>query len=253
MDPVHSNSRLAVDIRGSRIANALGVVVQLALATFLIVLIWCMIDLRHFIEYNVGPRLIARDNQVQQFLSTADRTSRDNAVNLSQTLTNLRALTGDADDAVEQVTAALLDDKNGLLPRSNALVGQLNQAVMDADIATKTLNTEIASTGATTRATLEPLRQDLANIVGVILTAQTQIHTTGTASTDTLRSLDKALIDADTLISDPQIHEAIQHTNASMESIDIALRPWRKKAALLKLILEKMLAAGVSIIPWFLK
>jgi hypothetical protein len=224
----------------------------LAGAVLLIVLTVCALEVRAF-AIRESPRLIARDNQIQQLLSTVDRTSRDNAAKIDVTLTNLRALTGDADDSLEQITMALLDDKYGLIPRATAMIASFNQVAADADKATVTLNTEIAATGAEVRSQLAPFSKALTDMDGLIVTAQNEIATNGAASAATIQALDKTVTDADTLVSDPAIKDTLKHLDNSMETVDIALMPWRKHATLLKVILEKMLDASFTVVPLLLK
>ena len=225
----------------------------LSFAALFIALTWCTLDLRLFAIRELRPRLLARDNQIAQLLNTVDTTSKANASKIDVTLTNIRELTGDADDSLEQITNALLDDKFGLIPRATSLVDSLNATAMDADKATVTLNAEIAATGAEVRERLAPLSAALTDVDNLIKTAQAEIETNGNASAATLLALNKAIGDADTLVSDPDIKATIAHIDHSTESIDIALMPWRKKAALLKVILEKLLNASLTVVPLIFK
>jgi len=225
----------------------------LAGTILLIALTVCTLELRSFAVRELRTRLLARDNQIAHVLETLDSTSKDHAAKIDVPLTNLRALTGDADDSLEQITMALLDDKFGLVPRATAMIDSFNVVAMDADKATVTLNQEIVSTGAETRQQLKPLSQALTDLDGLIQMAQAEIARNGAASASTITALNKAVVDADTLVSDPAIQQTLQHIDNSTESIDIALRPWRKKAALLKIILEKILNASLTVVPLLFK
>jgi hypothetical protein len=62
----------------------------------------------------------------------------------------------------------------------------------------------------------------------------------------TFHQLDLAIGNVNTLLEDPNIQKILassadtsEHLEASAESIDIAMRPWRKKASQLKMVLEK--------------
>lgn len=226
---------------------------RLLLAIFIGVLIWCVIGIKMFTERELVPRLNARDAQVASLLKTVDVTSRQNADNLSQTLTNLRALTGDADDSLEQITNALLDDKFGILPRAGAVLDSLNVTVQDLDKSTLVLNSEIEKTGLDVREQLKPLSGALDDVSGLLEAATAQIQINGHASADTLTSLNRALADADRVVADPHIQQTLAHVDSSMESIDIALKPWRKKATLLKLILTKLMNVAIVAVPTILK
>lgn len=212
-----------------------------------------ILDVRDYAVHDLKPMIKARDAQVAALLTTVDKTSKKNAENIDVTLTNIKALTGDADDSIEQITGALLDDKFGLIPRAGNLVQTLNDIAIDADKATVTLNAEILKTGAFAREQLSPLSDDLKEINCLLKNAQQQIAENGTASQTTLAALTKTLDDADKLVADPHIAETIAHVDGSAESIDIALRPWRKKAALLKKILGAVGQAVLNNAAFLLK
>lgn len=72
----------------------------------------------------------------------------------------------------------------------------------------------------------------------------------------TATDLQAALGDLDKLIADPNLKSILttsaktsEHLAESAESVDIALRPWRKKASQLKMIVEKALGLIKIVIP----
>jgi hypothetical protein len=65
---------------------------------------------------------------------------------------------------------------------------------------------------------------------------------------DTFKALNQSVQDFDKLIADPNIQRILaasastsEHLADSSESVEIALRPWRKKANQLKMVVTKLL------------
>lgn len=224
----------------NRLVTILKATTLLAATLLLVLLSFAVRELQMYTERELKPMVNAQSAQITALLKTVNDTSSFEEKKLDIVATNIVALTGDADDVVEQVRGALLDDKFGLIPRSSELMGTLNQTARDADAVTATLNGEILMTGAEARKQLAPIAGTLEDAQSLLEEGTVQLRIEGSDSSDLLKSLNRTVTDADAVIADPQIKQTIAHVDSSAESIDDALLPWRKKAALLKMILEKV-------------
>lgn len=105
-----------------------------------------------------------------------------------------------------------------------------------------------ALTGVATDA-LQPLQATLDSVARFSDDLEQEMRTGGDVA-GALAKLNQAVGDVNTLLENDDIQkilassaETSQHLAASAESVDIALRPWRKKANQLKMLLQK--AAGM--------
>jgi len=92
---------------------------------------------------------------------------------------------------------------------------------------------------------LQPLKTSLDNVAALSADLEKQMAAGGDVA-GAFHQLDLAVDNVNTLIEDPDIQKILassagtsEHLEASAESIDIALRPWRRKASQLKMVLEK--------------
>lgn len=210
---------------------------------FLVLLSVVTLEFRSYTLNTVQPMLNKQSASITALLNTVNETSSFNSKKLDIMATNIVALTGDADDAIEQIRGALVDDKFGVLPQASELIVSANRVVNDADKVTDTLNTSIAATAAKAQDALAPVPDTLADAQSLLEAGTVQLHINGVASAALLGSLDKTVKDGDALVSDPEIKETIAHVDSSVDSIDIALKPWRKRVTLLKQIVSHVAQA----------
>jgi ABC-type transporter Mla subunit MlaD len=93
---------------------------------------------------------------------------------------------------------------------------------------------------------LKPLASTLSHIDELTQTLNQQVKTNGDQAGKTVAELNKALGDMDKIIADPNIQKILAssadtsgHLAESAKSIDIAMRPFRQKAAMIKTVLLK--------------
>ena len=91
------------------------------------------------------------------------------------------------------------------------------------------------------------MKTSLDNVAALSADLEKQMAAGGDVA-GSFHQLDLAVGNVNTLLEDPSIQKILassadtsQHLAASAESIDIAMRPWRKKASQLKMLLEKAL------------
>ena len=96
---------------------------------------------------------------------------------------------------------------------------------------------DVLNVSDSARKSLEPLAKVVVDIDGTILRLNQQIDAQSPDLHLTVEHINQDLVDLDKLIADPHLSSTIAHVDGTMETVDIALRPWRKRAGLLKTIL----------------
>jgi hypothetical protein len=128
----------------------------------------------------------------------------------------------------------------GVFPLFEGLIGDLRGTVADlrADLDRLTNSTDEA---------LKPLRTVLEHTAALLDTLDRQIQAGSPKALETIAALTRAIDDTDRIIADPNITQildhaarATEHVEGATESVDIAMRPWRKRASALKLVFEKL-------------
>jgi ABC-type transporter Mla subunit MlaD len=141
---------------------------------------------------------------------------------------------------------AVLDESLASLQEAHATLKAATSLVraMQTDLGTLTANANGVLT--TANQTLAPLQSALTSIADLTKTLDEQVRAGSPLAAQTVTDLDGAVKDLDKLIADPNIAAALanvagatKHLDGSAESIDIALRPWREKANMLKTIVSK--------------
>lgn len=136
----------------------------------------------------------------------------------------------------------------GILPQTQTLVSTLNSTVSG-------LSDDFNRLTNSTTDTLVPLKATLTNI-NVLSSDLANEMATGGNIDSTLANLSKAVLDADTLIADPNVKQTIangqditKHLASSAETLDDVMMPWRKKVTQLKIILGKLAGMLKIVIP----
>jgi hypothetical protein len=158
------------------------------------------------------------------------------------------------EETLEDLRASILGGKDtrgtnheGTIPIANNLLTSVNDIAVDAR---KDLNRLTDSTDTTLQALgqrLNPLAPMMANIEKLSADLERQMREGGNIDAS-LEALTKTIEDFDRLVADENVKKILassaktsEHLAGSAESVDIALRPWRKKASQLKMVLGKIL------------
>lgn len=153
-------------------------------------------------------------------------------------------------------THAVLVEAQGTLKAATTLLGTMNTRVdallKDADQAVK----DGDQTLKTANETLKPLKTAFGNIAQLTATLNQQIAQAAPEAAATKAKLDRAFDDLDHLLADPNIGKTIahiegtsKHLESSADSIDIAMKPWRERAHLLKTVVSKAWDTFLHLIP----
>lgn len=190
----------------------------------------------------VGARLSARDQQVGLLLKqvsdyaeqnywdvyalneTAVTTARQFSEFLRKTDININGGEG---------RKGIFDDLHDLLQQTNKASAEL-----EADVHRLLVSGNKA---------LEPLASALNDVASITTKLDKQMTTTGEGVDKLVQDLDKAIGRVDRLLADPNIQATLLNVQESTKSIDIALRPWRERAHLLKVILGRVLSMAPGI------
>jgi hypothetical protein len=174
--------------------------------------------------------------------------------NIVAMLESSTAASRTSEEMIEDIRAALIGGKDtrgkehaGVLPTTTE---GLTSVVLTAETARNDLDRVAASlektAGAATE-TLKPLRGALENIEKLSADLEVEMAAGGSVK-HTVDGLARSVDDFDKLISNPDIARLLagsaktsEGLAGAAESIDVALRPWRKKAALLKTVIGKII------------
>jgi chromosome segregation ATPase len=169
----------------------------------------------------------------------------DNYYDAKATMETVATTAKDTDDFVRDLhkqTSGTLTEAQGLLSDARGLVtgmrADVDRLTDSADTDAKALDADLAKIGQ--------LTEDLDG----------EIRSGAATAKKTAADLQAALSDLDKLLADPNLKAILassaktsDHLAESAESVDIALRPWRKKASQLKMIVEKALGLVKIVIP----
>jgi ABC-type transporter Mla subunit MlaD len=186
-------------------------------------------------------RLLADTRETLQSTNALIKDAKDSLDDtywdVKATIETVATTAKDTDDFVKDLhrqTSDTLTEARGLLSDSRSLVTS-----MQSDMGRLTDSTDAA---------LKPLATTLERIAQLSATLDTEAKRGGIAVNNVALELQSALDDLDNLITDPSIQKILTNSTdtskylaESAESIDTALRPWRKKAGQLKMIVEKAL------------
>ena len=91
------------------------------------------------------------------------------------------------------------------------------------------------------------MREALQNVASLTSKLDIQMTTTGAGVDQIAKDLDKAINHVDDLLTDKHIKAALANVDESTKTVEIAIRPWREKAHLLKVILGKVLSMAPGV------
>jgi len=146
-----------------------------------------------------------------------------------------------ASTASSRVTEEMLEDIRTALMGGSDTRGNLHQGVFPlCEILIQDLRQDLDRLTGSADATLKPLQSALANLAELTATLDSQVREASPQARHTIELLNQSLAELDTLLADPNIQKTLVNVEGSTESVDIALRPWRERAGLLKTILSKV-------------
>jgi hypothetical protein len=146
-----------------------------------------------------------------------------------------------ASTASSRVTEEMLEDIRTALMGGADTRGNLHQGVFPlCSLLIQDLRRDLDRLTGSADATLKPLQSALANLAELTATLDLQVRKASPQAQHTIELLNQSLAELDTLLADPNIQKTLAHVEDSTESVDIALRPWRQRASLLKTILSKV-------------
>ena len=166
---------------------------------------------------------------------------------IQQMIYNSTASSRQTEEFVEDLRAAILGGRDtrgveheGVIPAATGLLDSLKDT-------SDHFRADLDKLSDSADGALKPLKATLENVAALSADLEKQMVAGGDVA-GTFHQLDLAVGNVNTLLEDPSIQKILassadtsQHLAASAESIDIAMRPWRKKASQIKTILEKAL------------
>jgi hypothetical protein len=174
----------------------------------------------------LASQLLATTGSVKAAAAQSYQTSRSVEATARESLDLVRGLRTDTHD--------LLIEARGSLREATELERALRQ---DLDRITGTADATVAAAQA-------PLQQ----LDHLLATADAQLAANGQVTQKTLQDIAGATRDLDVLFADPNVSATLAHVagtsdhlEESAKSIDIAMRPWREKASMLKTVISKAL------------
>lgn len=176
----------------------------------------------------VSAKLSAQDERLSKILdnvnSFVDETYYDNYANVQTTAVLLRELT----ETVRVAREELLPESTKLIKEATSLVASIKEDSHDMTV--------------DAQGTLNNIDVLLTNVNEQVSSGSSKAGKTAEALEQALRSLDALLANKDNAAILSNVEKTTRHLGESAESVDIALRPWREKAKMLKAILSKALS-----------
>jgi hypothetical protein len=150
--------------------------------------------------------------------------------------------------AVEATAQESLVLVRGIRTDTHDLMAEARGTLHEATELERSLKTDLdritGAADATVAATQAPLQQ----LDHLLATADAQLAANGQVTQTTLQDIAAAARDLDVLFADPNVSATLahvagtsEHLEESAKSIDIAMRPWREKASMLKTVISKAL------------
>jgi hypothetical protein len=146
---------------------------------------------------------------------------------------------------VREVHAVVVDAR----PQVDETLRALASAAREGALMAADARVDLARLTAGASGDLERLDAALAAVTNLAAELQRQIAAGGPEIAAVAGRLDAALGHLDELLADPNIGKTIAHAEGSAESVDIALRPLREKAHLVKVVFEKLIGLIKLTIP----
>jgi chromosome segregation ATPase len=166
---------------------------------------------------------------------------------------------------VHPKTNAVLDETASAMRETKAAIAETRETIRETTALVHSMRADVEELAKSSNElvqsatqTLQPLRNSLDQIDQLSRELVHQVDAISPAALDTVQHLDQAVQDLDKLLADPDIQATLAHVSGtaghlegSAESIDIALRPWREKANMLKTVVSKALGLIKITLPLF--
>ncbi len=198
--------------------------------------------------------IIERDAQLKSVLTHADqifldleKLIRTNSMDLGVMVETMTVAARDSEELVSDLRTALLGGKDTRGKSHRGVTVELTLLLTDMRGLVNSLQKDINDLSISTNTALVPLQDTLKSLNSLTITLEKQVNAGSPEVMSTIQSLNKSVDDLDALLADKNIvktianaEKATLHTAQSMESVDMALRPWRQKAGLLKTVVGKL-------------
>jgi hypothetical protein len=150
--------------------------------------------------------------------------------------------------SVEATARESLDLVRGLRTDTHDLLIEARGSLHEATELERALRQDLDRIAGTADVTVAAARAPLQQLDHLLATADAQLAANGQVTQKTLQDIAGAARDLDVLFADPDVSTTLAHVAATSEhleesakSIDIAMRPWREKASMLKTVISKAL------------
>lgn len=190
----------------------------------------------------------ATNGKVQALVQDVTDSVDDNYYELKAQAETTTVILKRVSDLLLDVRSHLFSGKDTRGEEVVGIVPQVRLLLSEGTALTAGMQQEIHRLSSTANDTLKPLEKTLSNLADLSATLDQEVKSGSPKAQRTVELLSQTLVDLDKMLEDPHVagilsnaDAATQHVASSMESIDIGLRPWRQKAALLKSIFLKAL------------
>jgi hypothetical protein len=150
--------------------------------------------------------------------------------------------------SVEATARESLDLVRGLRTDTHDLLTEARGSLHEATELERALRGDLDRITGTADATIAAVQAPLKRLDALLATADAQLAANGQVTQKTLQDIAGAARDLDVLFADPDVATTLahvagtsEHLEESAKSIDIAMRPWREKASMLKTVISKAL------------
>jgi hypothetical protein len=150
--------------------------------------------------------------------------------------------------SVEATARESLELVRGLRTDTHDLLAEARGTLHEATELERALRQDLDRIAGTADATIVAVQAPLHRLDALLATADAQLAANGQVTQKTLQDIARAARDLDVLFADPNVATTLanvagtsEHLEESAKSIDIAMRPWREKASMLKTVISKAL------------
>jgi hypothetical protein len=150
--------------------------------------------------------------------------------------------------SVEATARESLELVRGLRRDTHDLLVEARVTLHEATELERALRQDLDRITGTADVTVAAAQAPLRQLDHLLATADAQLAANGQVTQKTLQDIAGAARDLDVLFADPDVATTLahvagtsEHLEESAKSIDIAMRPWREKASMLKTVISKAL------------
>ena len=242
--------------------KAASIALRIAATLLLLVLTWQAWQLPHTVGAALAQRidptiadLRATNQQAKNLLKDVQDSLDDTYYDYKASIASATVASRSSAELIEDLRANLMGGKDtrgnlrsGILPEVQATVADIRRTAVG-------LESDLHQLAQSTDQALVPLNRTLQNVAALTATLDKEVQAGSPKAIETLASINRSVEDFDHILADPNIQQILassaatsEHLSESAKSIDIAMRPWREKAQLLKTVLTK--ALGLFKFAW---